>query len=91
MRDLPLYPSEDQIAKAVLGPRRAADWKANAVVLERHGLPPIDPLMGGRYWPAVKRYFDDRAGLGFRLRAGEAPGLGESECPPTRMKRRIPA
>jgi hypothetical protein len=46
--DLPLYPSEEQIARAVLGPDKVKDWAAIAVIDERKGLPQIDPLHGGR-------------------------------------------
>lgn len=55
--DLPLYPSEAQIARAVLGDR-AKDWKHIAKVLEdKEGLPKINALMGGRFWPAVVAFF----------------------------------
>jgi hypothetical protein len=37
---------------------RASEWKQIAALLEGRGLPKIDPLMGGRYVPAVKAYFD---------------------------------
>ena len=57
----PLYMSEAQVA-AMLG-MTPADWKARAAVLAREGLPPVDPLMGGRYWPAVRRFLDARHGL----------------------------
>jgi len=39
-------------------------------VLERDGLPKIDPLMGGRFWPAVHQWFLDRHGLGAELPSG---------------------
>ncbi len=32
--------------------------------LEREGLPKIDPIMKGRFWPAVDAFFRARAGLG---------------------------
>jgi hypothetical protein len=57
-----LYPSEATLARRVLGDR-AGDWPAKAVLLEREGLPKIDPLMGGRFWPAMKRWFLGRHGL----------------------------
>lgn len=61
---MPLYPDEEQIARAVLGPKRAKGWPKLAKYLEhRHGLPPIDELMGGRYWPAVKLCLDLYHGL----------------------------
>ena len=69
MRELPesyvgetLYPSEAMLARRVLGDR-ARDWPAKAVLLEREGLPKIDPLMGGRFWPAVKSWFLGRHGV----------------------------
>jgi hypothetical protein len=56
-RDMPLYPTEAQIARAVLGDR-AKDWKRIAKVLEdKEGLPRINELMGGRFWPAVVAFF----------------------------------
>jgi hypothetical protein len=67
---LPLYPDEEQIALAVLGTRRANEWKAKAIILERQGLPPIDPLMGGRLWVAVLKFFYDRNKLDEGISAG---------------------
>lgn len=45
--DPPLYPDEAEIAQRVLG-RRAREWPSKAIILEREGLPKIDPLMGDR-------------------------------------------
>ncbi|MGY2986483.1 MULTISPECIES: hypothetical protein [unclassified Bradyrhizobium] len=60
---MPLFPDEKAIAAAVMG-SRAKDWPAKARYLEdKHGLPRIDPLMGGRYWPAVVEFFNARHGL----------------------------
>jgi hypothetical protein len=56
--DLPLYPSEAQIARKVLGPNRLDEWRGMAHILEREGMPTVDPLFGGRYWPAVQAWFD---------------------------------
>jgi hypothetical protein len=60
---LPLFADEPSIGAAVLGPGRAAEWKALAAVYERQGLPKIDEVMGGRYVPAVKAFFDRVYGL----------------------------
>ena len=55
--NFPLYPSEIQIARAVLG-ARAKEWARVAKVLEdKEGLPRINELMGGRFWPAVVAFF----------------------------------
>lgn len=61
--EMPLFPCEADIARAVLGPGHVNDWKILVPSLERQGLPRIDPLFGGRYWPAVKLWFDRRAGI----------------------------
>ena len=56
-----LFLTEAEVARR-LG-QRSRDWGAKATVLERHGLPRIDPLMGGRYWPAVVAFFHRRYGI----------------------------
>jgi hypothetical protein len=56
-----LFPNESEIARRLS--QNPLDWPAKAIVLERHGLPRIDPLMGGRYWPAVEAYWHRRYGL----------------------------
>jgi hypothetical protein len=38
-------------------------WRRIALQLERQGLPKIDPIMKGRYWPAVEAFFRNRHGL----------------------------
>ncbi len=63
VHEMPLYPSEAEIGQELLGAKRASEWKALAQVLERKGLPQVDPLFGGRYWPAVKAFLDRRNGL----------------------------
>jgi hypothetical protein len=55
---LPLYPDEETIAIEIMGARRAKDWPEKARYLEdKHGLPRVDELMGGRFWPAVVEFF----------------------------------
>jgi hypothetical protein len=58
-----LYPSEAEIALRVLGRERAHEWPAKAAVLAKRGLPPINTLYGGRYWPKVARFFHIEEGL----------------------------
>ena len=53
-----LFPDEAEIARVVLGAKRARSWPGLAVVLERRGLPRVDPQFGGRYWPKVKAFLD---------------------------------
>ncbi|MCJ2065058.1 hypothetical protein MKK63_20425 [Methylobacterium sp. J-088] len=56
-----LFPSEAEVARRLS--QDPARWSAMAIVLERDGLPKIDPLMGARYWPAVQAYWNRRYGL----------------------------
>lgn len=57
-----LYPDENEVARCVLG-KNAKLWSSIAPALEREGLPRIDPLIGARYWPAVRAHLDRRHGL----------------------------
>ena len=56
-----LFPNEEEIARRLSQNPQA--WRAKAVVLERNGMPKVDPIMGGRYWPAVKAYFNNQYGI----------------------------
>jgi hypothetical protein len=60
---LPLFADDASIGVALLGPGRAREWDKIADLLEIRGLPKIDTLMGGRYVPAVKAFFDRDYGL----------------------------
>jgi hypothetical protein len=56
-----LFVTEAEIARRLGQTRR--EWTAKAEVLERHGLPRRDPLIGGRYWPAIVAFFNRRYGV----------------------------
>lgn len=60
-RDQGLFPCEAEIARRLS--QTPAELAAKAKILERDGLPKIDPLMGGRPWRAVQAFFDRRYGL----------------------------
>lgn len=60
---LPLFADDLAIGAALLGRKRAREWRSLAPLYERRGLPKIDPVMGGRYVPAVKAFFDADNGL----------------------------
>ena len=60
-QDQGLFPCEAEVARRLS--QDAERWAATAIVLERDGLPKIDPLMGARYWPAVQAYWNRRYGL----------------------------
>lgn len=75
-RALPsLFMKETEIAR-LLG-QKLDEWRAKSLILERDGLPKIDPLMGGRYWPAVEDFFHRRYGLHSMAGAGPRRPDGE--------------
>jgi hypothetical protein len=55
---LPLFAKEEAIAAALMGPGKTVEWRQIAPLLERRGLPTVDGLLGGRYTPALKAFFD---------------------------------
>jgi hypothetical protein len=59
--DLGLFPNEREVARRLS--QDPASWASKALVLERNGFPRIDPLMGGRYWPACTAWWNRRYGL----------------------------
>jgi len=56
--DLPLFASEDDLSTALMGTGKITVWRQIAPLLEGDGFPKIDALMGGRYTPAVRAFFD---------------------------------
>lgn len=89
LSDLPLFCDDARLGTAVLGTGRACEWENLARLLEAEGLPKIDPLMGGRYVPAVKAFFDNQNGL--RDHKPKAPDGRENLEAWNTPKRRIPA
>jgi hypothetical protein len=61
--DLPLFADDEQIGEAVLGPEKRREFAGIATLLERDGMPKINPLWGGRYVPSVKAFLDAANGL----------------------------
>lgn len=55
------FPCEAEIARRLS--QDPKDWSSKATILERDGLPRVDAVMGGRYWPSVKAFFLHRSGL----------------------------
>jgi hypothetical protein len=58
MDKLPLFADEEQISSALLGAGKTSHWRQIVPLLETRGFPTIDAVMGGRYTPAVKAFFD---------------------------------
>ena len=86
-RVIPLYLTEAQVAREVLGPGRLDEWKGLVVVLEREGFPPVDPQFGGRYWPACEHWFRVRNRLVTMPPGQFGPQDGEETCPAPKKRR----
>jgi hypothetical protein len=56
-----LFPNENEVA-AMLS-QDPKSWPEKAIVLERDGFPKIEPLMGGRFFPAIVAFWNRRYGL----------------------------
>jgi hypothetical protein len=63
LEHLPLFADDAALGAALLGVARAGEWCQLAALLEARGLPKMDALMGGRYVPAIKAFFDRDYGL----------------------------
>jgi hypothetical protein len=88
---LPLFADEHSLSEAVMGRGSYTYWRAIIPLLERRGFPKIDGLMGGRYTPAVKAFFDLEYGIGgvTHVFAPHSPArLGASHAPAEWKKQR---
>ncbi len=61
LRSDEMFLSEGEVARR-LG-LTLTEWRAKAPVLERRGFPRIDPVIGMRYWPAVRGFWNRQYGL----------------------------
>lgn len=64
---VPLYLSEREIALRVVGTGGVKRWPGIAAVLEREGLPRVDPLIGARFWPSVRAFLFKRARVDYAV------------------------
>jgi hypothetical protein len=89
LADLHLFETDERIGEAVLGPERKGEFLKLATLLERNGMPKIDPLWGGRYVPAVKAFLD--ADNGLSTLAPTKPDGVEGTWTPGRSARKVRA
>ena len=63
LADLPLFATDKELAEVFLG-KRAYLWPQIVAHYEgRCGMPAVDSLFGGRYVPAVVKFFDALNGI----------------------------
>jgi hypothetical protein len=61
---LPLFATDDEIAIAIVGKKRASEWKRGALqILEARGFPRFDALHGGRPVPLIRKWYELHMGL----------------------------
>jgi len=66
---LPLFATDAELGVALMGRERACEWSKLAHLYERQGLPKVCPIMGGRYVPAVRAFFDQQ----YKVASSSAP------------------
>jgi hypothetical protein len=84
---LPLYATDTELAKAILGPR-AKEWKRVVALYEGKGLPHINVLMCGRFVPAVLKFFDHLEGVSNSAPVASCDGKEDALAWKTRKPRR---
>jgi hypothetical protein len=61
---LPLFATDDEIAIAIVGRKRASEWRRGALqILEARGFPKVDALHGGRPVPLIRKWYELHMGL----------------------------
>jgi hypothetical protein len=64
LSQLPLFATDDEIAIAIVGKKRAAEWRRGALkILEARGFPRVDALHGGRPVPLIRKWYELHMGL----------------------------
>lgn len=86
--DLPMFADDASLSAVFMGPGKCREWQQVATLLEGRGLPTIDALMGGRYKPAVKAFFDREYRLATTVPASQPDGVEDFEAWQNRPKRR---
>lgn len=93
-----LFPDDKEIGRVLMGPERGKSWPGIAQVLERSGLPRVDPQFGGRYWPAVKGFldrlhnvdrFDPQGPMVREIRSNRRPDIIDPELAKLRPEKRF--
>lgn len=60
---MPLFVTDDELGKILFG-RRSAGARGALAIFEKRGLPPVDAMLGMRYFPAVRQFLDTWYGVG---------------------------
>lgn len=61
---LPLFATDGELAVAIVGPKRAAEWLRDKfpTISTKQGFPPVDPFHGGRATVKVAKFYETYIG-----------------------------
>jgi hypothetical protein len=86
---LPLFATDDEIAIAMVGRKRASEWKRRALkILEHRGFPAFDALHGGRPVPLIRKWYEMHMGLNLDRVRPDIEGGKENLSAWTRTRQR---
>ena len=74
---LPLFASDDEIARAIVGEAKAKEWVRTRLptLAKKPGFPAIDPFHNGRPTWLIRRFYEQYLGMaGAALKSGAPDG-----------------
>lgn len=87
--NLPLFATDKELAVAIVGPKRAAEWLRDKfpTISMKQGFPPVDSFHGGRATVKVAAFYDEYIGK-VGPNVNFAPDGGDSVVEWPRARRR---
>lgn len=87
---LPLFATDEEIARAIVGDARAKEWVATRLptLAKKPGFPPVDPFHNGRPTWLIRRFYEQYLGVaGLASKPGLPDGLEDPSA--WRTKKRV--
>lgn len=87
---LPLFATDDEIARAIVGDARAKEWVKTRLptLSKKPGFPPVDPFHNGRPTWLIRRFYEQYLGVaGPSAKAGMPDGQEDASA--WRTKKRV--
>ena len=88
--DLPLFATDEEIARAIVGDARAKEWVKTRLptLAKKPGFPPIDPFHNGRPTWLIRRFYEQYLGVA-GLNSKPGPPDGQEDPSAWRTKKRV--